>query len=278
MRSVLKTIVPRVRNHIRDRGLMTSLRRGYLLPIYLLREFVEAKRLRKGPELHKFDLAHGVETSGHYGPWIYLRDLKIPSPNWYEGNNYIAIDPDRFRTVLKSLDIAYEQYTFIDYGSGKGRALLVASEFPFKKVLGLEFAPELHRVAEENIRAFRSERRKCAEIRSINIDFSRFELPIEPLVLYFYDPCRGRVLSEVVRRIRESIQKTPRPFRIVIVAPRKEWEDTIAAAGFTAEVGRDDQVHYIVYANADPIPETRSEVSLESVSGGSSRSTNQSAA
>ncbi len=276
MRSVLKTIVPRVRNHIRDRGLMTSLRRGYLLPIYLLREFLEAKKLRKGPEPHRFDLAHGVETSGHYGPWIYLRDLKIPSRNWYEGNNYIAIDPDRFRTVLRSLDIPYEQYTFIDYGSGKGRALLVASEFPFKKVLGLEFAPELHRVAEENIRSFRSDRQKCADIESINVDFSLFDLPLDPLVLYFYDPCRGRVLSEVVKRIRDSIQKAPRPFRIVIVAPRQEWEDTLAAAGFTKEVGRDEQVHYIVYANADPIPVSRAQVLAESVPP-SSRPTNYAA-
>jgi tRNA G46 methylase TrmB len=34
---------------------------------------------------------------------------------------------------------AYSQYTFIDVGSGKGRVLFVAAEYPFRKVIGVEF-------------------------------------------------------------------------------------------------------------------------------------------
>jgi hypothetical protein len=38
-------------------------------------------------------------------------------------------------------------------GSGKGRALLVASELPFAKIIGVELSRELHRIAEQNLGA-----------------------------------------------------------------------------------------------------------------------------
>jgi hypothetical protein len=46
-----------------------------------------------------------------------------------------------------------EDFTVIDFGSGKGRALIVASECPFRRIIGVEFALELHRDAQQNIRA-----------------------------------------------------------------------------------------------------------------------------
>jgi hypothetical protein len=70
---------------------------------------------------------HGVETDGKYRKWTYLSDLDIPSPNWIEGNDYLPIEPERFKRVLASLDITFEDFTFVDFGSGKGRALLLAS-------------------------------------------------------------------------------------------------------------------------------------------------------
>jgi hypothetical protein len=96
----------------------------------------------------------------------------------------------RFKHVLAGLDIAFENYTFVDFRSGKGRALLPASEFPFRRILGLEFSPELHRTAEENIRRYNSATQKCRDIQSLNVDFADFALPPEASVLFFFHPCR----------------------------------------------------------------------------------------
>jgi hypothetical protein len=149
---------------LRERGFVTSLCRSFLLPVHLFREYRAAKSLRPDGHVSEFDREYGVDTDGKFGGWTYLSDLDIPSPNWFDANDYAAIEPLRFKRVLAKLNIAFEDYTFVDYGSGKGRALLLASEFPFKRIIGLEFSPELHSIAEDNIRRCRSRPQKCREI------------------------------------------------------------------------------------------------------------------
>src|SRR5579863_4122649 len=154
MPRVTKTIIPRIRKSFRERGVVTTLCRSFLLPIHLIREHLAAKALRNGSDnaVCEFDRSHGVDTDGKFDGWTYLSDLNIQSANWIDGNDYAAIDPLRFQQAMAAFDFRFEDYTFIDFGSGKGRALLLASEFPFKRILGLEFAPELHTAAETNIR------------------------------------------------------------------------------------------------------------------------------
>jgi SAM-dependent methyltransferase len=178
------------------------LRRSFLLPLRLLKEYRIARSLRQDVQLSEFDRVHGVDTEGRFGGWTYLSDLSISSPNWIDGIDYIAIEPERFKRVMASFDITFEDFTFIDFGSGKGRALLLASEYPFKRILGLEFSPDLHRTAEENIRRYRSATQECRDIQSLNVDFANYALPPEASLLFFFHPCRTRVLSGVVAGIR----------------------------------------------------------------------------
>jgi hypothetical protein len=170
MPRVTRTMIPRIKKSLRERGLVTSLCRSFLLPVHLLREFRAAKLLRPASQVSEFDSAYSVNTDGRFEGWTYLSDLDIASPNWIDGNDYAAIDPERFRRVISSFDIAFEDFTFIDFGSGKGRALLLASEFPFRRILGLEFSPELHRVVMGNIQRYSSATQKCRNIHSLNVD------------------------------------------------------------------------------------------------------------
>lgn len=167
MPRVIKTMIPRIRKSLRERGLITSLRRSLLLPVHLFREYRAAKSLHPDTQVSEFDREYGVDTDGEFKGWTYLSDLDIASPNWIDGNDYAAIEPERFRRVFSSFDIAFEDFTFIDFGSGKGRALLLASDFPFKRILGLEFSPELHQAAEGNIRRYSSATQKCRDIQSL---------------------------------------------------------------------------------------------------------------
>ena len=247
MPRVAKTIIPRIRKSLRDRGLVASLFRSVLLPVHLIREYWVAKSLRLERVESEFDQAHGVDTEGEFGGWTYLSDLEISSPNWIEGVDYTPIEPQRFELVFANLDIAFEEYTFVDFGSGKGRALLLASEFPFKRIIGLEFSPELHRTAEENLRRYHSERQKCRAIQSRNVDFVEFPLPLEPLVLFFFDPCQLRVLSEVVARIGQSLVASPRPLFVVYVAVQPEKDQLFNSAGFLKEIVRSTEMSFVIY-------------------------------
>ena len=247
MPKIVRTIIPRIRRSLRDRGVMVSLCRSVLLPGHLLNEYRTAKALRALSHQSEFDLNYGVDTDGEYGGWTYLSDLNIASPNWFEGNNYLPIEPERFQRVLTSIGIPFQGYTFVDFGSGKGRALLLASEFSFNRILGLEFAPELHRIAEKNIGRYRSVSQKCADIRSLHLDFVHFELPQEPLVLFFFDPSRKQVLQQVLTRIGQQLPRNPHPLYVAYVAPRPEVERILTSSGFLKETFRSPDLNFVIY-------------------------------
>jgi|SRR5271169_6103182 len=247
MPRVTRTIIPRIKKSLRERGLVTSLCRSFLLPIHFFREYRAARSLPRDGQVSEFDREHGVGTDGTFRGWTYLSDLDIPSSNWIDGNDYLAVDPERFKRVITSFDIAFEGFTFIDFGSGKGRALLLASEYPFKRIVGLEFSPELHRTAEDNIRRYRSATQKCRDIQSLNVDFADFALPPEASVLFFFHPCSTRVLSGVVAGIGRSVFAYPRPLYVAYVAPTTEQEQLFARADFLEKIFVSAEFRFCVY-------------------------------
>jgi hypothetical protein len=89
------------------------------------------------------------------------------------GRPYFATEPWLFEQMMQAVALSIQQsevshrtvaqaglqdFTFIDLGSGKGRVLLMAAAYGFKRIIGVEFMPELHRVAEENIRKYTEHR------------------------------------------------------------------------------------------------------------------------
>lgn len=245
MPRLFKTILPRIKKSLNERGVMATLVRGVLLPVHLYREHRTAKALAGEQRRSEFDLAHGVETDGDLGGWTYLSDLDIPSANWIYGRNYAGTEPERFAAVLASLPISFEEFEFVDFGSGKGRVLLMASELPFKKIVGIEFSPELHAIARQNIAKYSSPGQRRKSIESVCMDFVEFELPPEPCVLYFFDPCEARVMNEVLERIRRSLRKNPRKIYLVYVAPSNER--LLDCADFLRKANENEAFNFRVY-------------------------------
>ena len=157
--------------------MLTSLRRSLLLPIHLMQEYRVARALRPDGQRSRFDRAHGVDADGDIASWTYLSDLNIDSPNWIEGGDYTPIEPERFSACLANRDIPFEDFTFIDFGSGKGRALLMASDLPFRRVIGLEFSRELHAIAQRNIQVYKRAAQGSRRMESRCLDFAHFVLP-----------------------------------------------------------------------------------------------------
>jgi len=156
---------------------------------------------------------------------------------------YQPTEPAVFREMMASLPIEFDKFTFIDLGSGKGRALLMASEHPFRKIVGVELIAELNRAAEENIRAYSSATRRCAHVESILADAREFELPEEPLVLYLFNPLPQRALSEVLERLENSLKRAPRPVWVVYHNP--VLETVLGTSGFLEKAGGTTQ--YSIY-------------------------------
>jgi SAM-dependent methyltransferase len=173
----------------------------------------ERRRQRYGDM--EYDWEHRVNTSSGTVGWRARLLGIFHSP-------YQATDPALFREMMASLPIEFDKFTFVDLGSGKGRTLLMASEYPFRRIMGVELIAELHRAAEENIRVYHSATERCTQIESLLGDAREFEFPEEPLVLYLFNPLPERALSEVLQRLEKSLARVPRPAWVVYHNPLLE--------------------------------------------------------
>jgi SAM-dependent methyltransferase len=200
-----------------------------------VRDSTPERRRRRYGDM-EYDWEHRVNTtSGTVGGRARLLGLLHSS--------YQPTDPALFREMMASLPIEFDQFTFVDLGSGKGRTLLMASEYPFRKIVGVEVIAELHRAAEENVRAYRSPTQRCRQIESVLADARKFELPEEPLVLYLFNPLPERAFSEVLQRLAKSLTGAPRPAWVVYHNPL--LEGALDASGFLEKAGGTPQ--YSVY-------------------------------
>ena len=158
---------------------------------------------------------------------------------------YQPTEPLLFGEMLDSLRIDYSRFTFIDLGSGKGRTLLMASMHPFRRVLGVELLPELHRQAEANIREFKSEARKCAEVESLCADARTFALPLEPLLLYLFNPFLESGLAQIVTNLERWLQAHPQP--VIVLYHNPLLANVLDASHFLTKTSGTSQ--YSVYRN-----------------------------
>ena len=168
--------------------------------------------------IHSFDARHGTDTS----TFADLDGLAIASENKRHGERYQPSPVHSLRQVLRRLEIRHADFSFVDFGSGKGRTLLIAGELPFKRVIGVEFSAELHCRAEQNIARYR--RRTASEVTAVHADATRFDLPPGDLVLYFFNPFAHAVLQQVLANINAALRAQPRTVILVyLYLPDEAW-------------------------------------------------------
>jgi SAM-dependent methyltransferase len=185
--------------------------------VHKMRPSVRAEIRERARRAHDFDARFGVDTGG----FIHPTDLALDQPNQLHAVSYRGSDPKYFNDAIASLPIDYARFVFVDFGSGKGRVLLLAQQFPFKRIIGVEFSKELHRIAEENIRRFPKGLHKAQTVESICLDATEFALPEEPLVCYFCNPFDAVIMEEMVRRIERSLSCNPRDLFVVYYNPKE---------------------------------------------------------
>nr|AUN36754.1 hypothetical protein [uncultured bacterium] len=126
-----------------------------------------------------------------------------------------------FRNAIGKLPLRFEDYTFIDLGAGKGFALCLAAEFPFKRVVGVEYSRALVAEAAENLRNYDVRARKCMDASCVLGDATDFKFPAEPTVLYLYNPFQGKVMDRVIKNLKISLRDHPRDLWVLYTSP---WE------------------------------------------------------
>jgi len=195
----------------------------------------ERKRLRYGDV--EYDWDHHVDTTSA----TVSHHARLTAA--LSGAAYQPTDPAEFRELLEGLKIDFAKFTFVDLGSGKGRTLLMASEFGFRRIIGVELLPELHEVARRNIAAWPSAR--PGQIEAYCMDARDFVFPAEPLLAYLFNPLPEPALRVVTERLRRSVEAHPRAVRVVYLNPI--LEHVLAEVGFLRRV--DGSFRFAVWSN-----------------------------
>jgi SAM-dependent methyltransferase len=174
-----------------------------------------------------FDLWHGVETRG-----IFYHDESVAQRNsvFAHAKHYGGTYPRSFRRYIRSLGIDYARYSFVDLGSGKGKALLLAAEYPFRRIIGVELFEPWAEAARRNLAsAKRFNTATDGEIELVVGDAAAFDYPSEPLVVYIHNSFDAVLMNIVVAAIQRSLIGAPRDFYLIYHGPwQRHITDSVA--------------------------------------------------
>lgn len=157
-----------------------------------------------------YDCIHNVDTFS----FVSSRTVNIESGNKDFGLSYE-------RTAARALNKLFgrlvwtEGAIFIDFGCGKGLALLSAAKHSFSKVIGVEYSSDLVAIAQRNVIRYRGPLRSRKNISIVHGDAARFSFPPTPLVCYFFNPFLPVVMEAVLENLVASWKECPRDIRLV---------------------------------------------------------------
>ncbi len=148
----------------------------------------------------RFDHDYGVTTHAV----LFLTDLEPEAVGdaGAHATHYEAVPVSDFRALLSHVPPeTIASSTFVDVGAGMGRAMLLASEYPFRKVCGIEVSPSLYEIARENLAEARVRSRRCDDLRLVNADARLWKFPPGDLVVFLFNPFDALALRATLASI-----------------------------------------------------------------------------
>jgi len=172
------------------------------VPMALFEIFYETKFASKTTEMIPFD------------------DMDIEGYFKQHGNIYIPCPYYFAHRAFRQLDVDYPASVFVDYGSGLGRMMFFASQFPFRRIIGVELSETLCARASDTLaKYYRRRGKRSPEWQIVQSDAARFSVPRDANVFYFTDPFDEEILGPVVTNIVASTAEFKRPISVVYVNP-----------------------------------------------------------
>jgi SAM-dependent methyltransferase len=203
------------------------------------------ERLRQRYGDAEYDWEHRVNTTSAAVGWRDRLLGVFHSP-------YQPTEPGLFHEMMGALSrqtgFAFGDFVFIDLGSGKGRTLLMASDYPFCRVVGVELLPALNLIAQENLNKYRSDAQKCFAIESTCADAAGFDFPGEPIVLFLFNPFPESGLRRVIANLEQSLREYPR--KVYVLYHNPLLEHVLSASAILKRICGTHQ--YSLYISGNP--------------------------
>ena len=173
--------------------------------LYLCLQWMRGQRCPR----HPIDISLGIETSNRL-PHL-LSNFHHPADN--HALLYAGAQPSIIRNAIRCIGCG-PGAIFFDLGSGKGRALIVAAEFPFDRLVGYELSERLVRRSRSNI----SKTRLTDRVEIIRADASRPLLPDKgEVVIFLYNPLKGPLVAELISTLETQLKATAGDLKIWII-------------------------------------------------------------
>jgi SAM-dependent methyltransferase len=170
-----------------------------------------------------FDRRTQTQTRGDYWPSPQV----VAKALYGDGTHYKPVNRRLLFQALSETEANPKNATFVDLGCGKGRALIVAAEFGYERIVGVEYDPGLAARARENAWSYRKhdEMQSKPHIEIIEADAAFYDPPIGPFVLFMHNPFGEQTVAAVIDRVTASWKSNPRSTSILYAFPR--WEQQL---------------------------------------------------
>jgi 16S rRNA G966 N2-methylase RsmD len=163
----------------------------------------------------RFDREYGLDTQTP----IPARHLELSAAGGKFAHDYEGASIPLIHKIARRLETETDlrRFTFIDLGSGKGRVLLIASQYPFKSVMGVEFSETLHKIAQANIEKFVNLGLAKTRPISVNMDAAAFHFsPLGDKIVFCNNPFTASLALKVLENLQLSLEQSRRDEGILV--------------------------------------------------------------
>lgn len=157
----------------------------------------------------QFDQCYGTET--FHRTFVPVSGDPENTDVW----GYGPVNQDFFREILCSIPVDLAPYTFVDIGSGKGAAVMMASEFPFRRSVGIELSAELIAIARRNVEKFNAVTRQQLQPEWFHCDFFNWSILQEPQLFFFNNPFPPALSLSAIQKLEQDWSANPQPVLLV---------------------------------------------------------------
>ena len=190
----------------------------------------------------EYDWDHRVNTTSAAVGWRDRLLGVFHSP--YQPTESVLFH-EMIAALVQQARFDFHGFTFIDLGSGKGRTLLMASDYPFRRIVGVERLPALHQAARENLAKYENSSQQCFAIQAICGDAIEFPFPDEPILLFLFNPFPESGLRRVIGNLERSLLAHPRTVFVLYHNPL--LEHVLSESAALEKIGGTHQ--YSIYAS-----------------------------
>ena len=160
--------------------------------------------------VRSFDRRYRIKTSAY----ILLPNTSFAPSRLSDATQYGPVNGWALRKFLREIRLPRELH-FVDLGCGLGRACILAAEYGFKRVTGVELAPEFCALARDNLARCRLPASSLSSVTIVQMDVLDFCEQTDADVFFMFRPFSEEFLSWVLQKLEARAKGRNKPLTVI---------------------------------------------------------------